>query len=79
LIARIVELEKGDFSEELAQYLLKRRFPPEDQAYLKRLAAKQRMGALTPDEEREMDRYIRVADFMEALKAKALATVGPNP
>jgi len=75
LVTRVIGPERGDLSAELARFVLSCRFPPEDQRRLKELAEKQRTDSLTAEEESEMDRYIQVADLLEALKAKALASL----
>lgn len=74
LLARVVERSQAGFSRELAQYLASLRFPEADQHRLQELAEKQRRGTLTAAEEAEMDIYIRVADLIELLKAKAMAS-----
>ncbi len=79
LFERAVVLKSERLSEELAHGLLASRFPSSDQKRLKRLAAKQRSGKITPEELGEMDRYIQVADLLEVLKAKAAAALQTKP
>lgn len=75
LLTKIISPGEEQFSQELAEYLIDLRFPPEDQKRLKELAERQRQGQLTEAEEAEMDSYIHVADLVEALKAKAHASL----
>jgi hypothetical protein len=76
LISRVLEPENGSLHEELARFILTCRFPSEDQRRLRELAEKRRRGTLSEIEEAEMDRYIKAADFIEVLKAKAAASLG---
>jgi hypothetical protein len=53
-------------------------FPSEDQRRLRELAEKQRQGNLSESDKAGMDRYVKVADFIEVLKAKAAASLSNN-
>lgn len=75
LLVRVIEPEKQELSQELAEFLARLQFPPQDQQRLKELAEKQRQGTLSEVEEAEMDGYIQVADLVEVLKAKALTSL----
>ena len=79
LLWRVIEPDDGSFSEEFARFLVARRFPAKDQRRLKELGEKQRRGTLTGEEEAEMDCYIKVADLLELLKAKALTSLKEKP
>lgn len=75
LLVRVIEPDRQELSHELAEYLSRLHFPPQDQQRLKELAEKQRQGTLSEAEEMEMDSYIQVADLVEVLKAKALTSL----
>jgi hypothetical protein len=62
-------------SEELARAVVALEFPASDHARVEALSQKAQQGALTPDEEAELDWYLNVNSFLTILKAKAHASL----
>lgn len=58
-------------SPELARFVLKIDFPPEDHARFEELSAEVQERELTPDEANELDNYIHVDSLLAILRLKA--------
>lgn len=54
-----------------ARALLALRFTPEAISRMDELAAKNRTNAISPTEREEMEKYMRVGNFLSVIKAKA--------
>jgi hypothetical protein len=55
----------------VAQAILGLSFPKDDVTRMHQLSAKARAGALTPEEDAEMDTFERVGSILSTLKSKA--------
>lgn len=62
---------KNTISPEGAKALLKLQFTPKAISRMNELAEKNRLGILSPAEREEMEKYMRVGNFLSAIKAKA--------
>ena len=71
IFRRIVDPEQPFLSAEAAQVLLRLDFNPNDRIRMNQLAAKNRVGKLTPTEEQELNSYIRVGQMLGILQSKA--------
>lgn len=71
ILERIIEPQRHDLSPELARQLLSWKFPHTDVERMNDLSAKAREGTLTPQEDRELDGYIRIGHFLSMVKSKA--------
>jgi hypothetical protein len=71
ILRRVVDGEEPFESREAARAILRLRFSRRDQARMNRLAAKNREGALQPEEEEELNNYIRVGQTLGILQSKA--------
>lgn len=60
-----------DPSPAAARALLELQFGEADKARMRELSAKARAGALTPDENNEIEQYERVASTLDILHSKA--------
>ena len=78
ILGRVHEPQDTSFSEEFARFIINCRFPKNDQIRLQELAEKQRVSKLTESEQAEIDCYLKVADLVEVLKAKAAATLSQS-
>jgi hypothetical protein len=56
---------------ELAQHILTLEFNDEDKARMHELAVKNQEGCISPEELRDLDSYIKVADLVAILQSKA--------
>jgi hypothetical protein len=70
---------KGDFSAELAQYLLQTRFSDEQAARYSSLAEKNQGGALTPAEREELEAFVTANTLLMILKSKARRSLVERP
>jgi hypothetical protein len=68
---RAIEPEKGTLPPAEARGLLHIRLAEADLERADVLAAKARMGQLTPQEEHELDNYLTIGSTLEFLKSKA--------
>ncbi len=71
ILRRIVDPEQPFLSAEAARVLLRLDFNADDRTRMNQLAAKNRVGKLTPTEEQELNSYIRVGQMLGILQSKA--------
>ncbi len=71
ILERLLLPKKADFSPEAARAILKIEFQPADRASVDFLSAKASSGTLTSSEREELGEFIRVADMLAMLQAKA--------
>ena len=69
--SRIVKPERANLTPEAARAILKLDFDPEDHRRVDELSAKAQKGTLTPEEQAELDEYIRVDLQLAVLRSKA--------
>jgi hypothetical protein len=69
ILARITNSQEP-LSPAAAQYLLSLRFGECDVTRMNELSELARQGKLTPQEQVELDSYIRVSDFLALLQSK---------
>ena len=71
ILRRVVESDQPVLSPDAARAILRLRFNASDRRRMNRLAAKNRQGKLKPEEEVELDNYIRVGQTLGILQSKA--------
>jgi len=71
ILRRVVDPEQPFFSKVAAREILRLRFSAPDRNRMNRLAAKNRRGELKPDEEEELNNYIRVGQTLGILHSTA--------
>ena len=71
ILGRIVRPERPTLSREAAKEILGLDFDQSDKDRMRQLSAKAREGALTPEEQAEIDNYERVGHFLNILQSKA--------
>ncbi len=71
ILRRVVESDQPVLSADAARALLRFRFSARDKRRMNRLAAKNRQGKLTSEEEVELSNYIRVGQTLGILQSKA--------
>ncbi len=71
ILTRAISPARNTLSPEAAQEILRWEFSPQDQERMAELSEKARQGALTPDEEVEIDSYVRVGHIVNLMQAKA--------
>ena len=71
ILDEMVSPDGGDLPPEGARALLALRFTPKAISRMDELAAKNRDDAISPLEREEMEKYMRVGNFLSIVKAKA--------
>jgi uncharacterized protein YnzC (UPF0291/DUF896 family) len=71
LLSRVIAPEEATFPPDTAQIFLAFDFRKEDRDRMNLLAEKAREGALTAEEQAEIDCYERVGHFLSLLRSKA--------
>lgn len=75
ILTRTIAPVRSQFSPEVAAEILHWDFSAEDQREMAALSEKARAGALTPEEEAQIDSYIRVSHIVNLLQAKARLSI----
>ena len=68
---RVLLPAKRYVSPEQARYFLRLRFPPRDVRRMNALSAKARQGTLSPEEDEELETYIRIGRLLGTLQSRA--------
>jgi hypothetical protein len=68
---RTIQPAAGDLPPAEARAMLRLKLSAEDQDRVDELAAKARLGAMTPQEDHELEDYLSVGSALEFLKSKA--------
>jgi hypothetical protein len=71
VLERVLRPAEGDVPVEFARKLLGLDFEPGDHARYRELSARSQVGALTPDEQVELDDLLTTNDVLMILRAKA--------
>ena len=71
ILSRLIQPENSDLRPEVASYILDLDFRPTDIARMNALAEKAAAGAMTADEEDEIEGYRHVGHFLALLQSKA--------
>jgi hypothetical protein len=71
IFRRLIESDQECLPRELAQHLLRLRFPQQDQERVNELASKAREGSLNAEERDELDGYNLVGDVLAVWQSKA--------
>jgi len=71
ILRRVVDSDRPVLSADAARAILRLRFAASDRRRMNRLAAKNRQGKLKPEEEVELDNYIRVGQTLGIFQSKA--------
>ena len=71
IFARIIHPEAGNLPQEVSRLILELRFEAEDVTRMNKLAEKNNRGLLSKTERQEMEKYLRVGNFLNLLHAKA--------
>jgi uncharacterized protein YnzC (UPF0291/DUF896 family) len=75
ILNEVVEPSQPDLPKELAQAIVHLRFHGKAIARLNELAEKNRQGSITTEERADLEKYLRVGNFLNLLRAKALASL----
>lgn len=71
IFARLLKIDKGDLSPKLARYLLTLGFEEEDQARMRDLAERNQAASLSPEEQEELQNYVKAGHLLALLHSKA--------
>src|SRR5947209_12869246 len=79
ILCRVVDPKEPFQSLDAARAILRLQFRPRDRARMNRLASKNREGKLKPEEEEELNNYIRVGQTLGILQSKARRSLRSIP
>jgi hypothetical protein len=71
ILERVIQEAFADLSGEFARRLTRMQLPADDLDRLHALGAKARAGSLTPDEDAELEAYLRIGHMLNILKLRA--------
>jgi hypothetical protein len=71
IFARIVHPEAGNLPPDISHLILNLKFGAEDITRMNELAERNNQGLLNETEQQEMEKYLRVGNFLNLLHAKA--------
>ncbi len=71
IFRRVLEPEKPMLSPDAARSILALDFAPADRERMNSLAARAREGALSSDEDEELENYLLVGDLLAIMQSKA--------
>ncbi len=76
--SRLIGPQRPTLSAAVARSILELEFLPEDEARMRELGAKARMGSVTPAEQEEIENYSRVGSILGLMKSKARVSLKKN-
>jgi hypothetical protein len=71
IFGRLLSNAKGEMSAALARYVLTLGFSGEDQTRMSDLAARNQAGALSPEEQKKLQSYVKAGHLLALLHSKA--------
>ncbi|HEY1380097.1 MAG TPA: hypothetical protein VGF55_25055 [Gemmataceae bacterium] len=71
IFGRLIKVDQGDLTPDLARYLLSLEFRPEDKARMHDLAVRNQDGRLSAAERDELDNFVNVGHLLAVLQSKA--------
>lgn len=77
--ARLIQAQQREISDEVARYLLSIEFDASDRERMQYLADRSETGALTHDEQAELDSYLHVGNLLAVMQSKARVVLGYKP
>lgn len=79
ILSRLIVPDRGDLSPEAAKSILDLKFDEQDRARMHELARMGQDGALTAEDEAELERYRNIGHLVELMQSKArLSLARPN-
>jgi len=78
ILEQVVMSDQTGISPESARAILDLHFNPSALSRMNELAEKNRQGTLTESERQEMDKYLRVGNFLNLMQAKARLFLHPG-
>jgi hypothetical protein len=79
ILAQVIMPDRPDLSPDAARAIIGLRFGPEAIERMNHLAEKNRQGTLTPAEQADLDKYLRVGNFLNLIQAKARLSLAAPP
>ncbi len=71
ILADVIAPDRGDLSPEVAHSLLRWKFTNRAAARMNQLAERNRKGTISESDREELQRYLRVGNFVNVVQAKA--------
>jgi hypothetical protein len=69
ILARIIQTDEQDLTQDAARYLLSMRLPLADEDRVNELSEKARQGTLTEPERQELDSYLHIGSLLAVVQA----------
>lgn len=79
ILESLIDPAAGDFSAELARYVLGMRFSEERAAQYESLVEKNQSGSLTPADREELEAFVTANTLLMILKSKARRSLVERP
>ncbi|MGB9624682.1 MAG: hypothetical protein ACPMAQ_07445 [Phycisphaerae bacterium] len=70
ILAEVIQPDRGDISPTVACEILGLRFRTETTLRIRELLASNNAGTITPGERSDLEKYLRVSQFIDLLQAK---------
>ncbi len=71
ILSEVLAVEQGDLSPEVAQSVLRWKFPSRTAKRITQLAQRNQRGTITTSERETLERYLRVGSLLNLVQAKA--------
>lgn len=71
IFSRVIEPEQGNFSPDLARFVIDLDFKDKDHDRYEELSIKAQAGSLLPQETEELDSYLHVDSLLAVMRLKA--------
>jgi hypothetical protein len=78
ILRRVIDPENGNLNKAAAEAIMRLDLDPRDRVRMQELLDKNRDGALTPNEDEELENYCRVGRFLDLMRSKARHSLQPN-
>ena len=78
IFARLLKADDGDLSHELARDILSLGFEEQDQARMRELSERNQEGALAPEEQHELQSFVKAGQMLALLHSKARRSLKAN-
>jgi hypothetical protein len=79
ILESLIDPAQGDFSQDLARYVLSMRFSEDRAAQYESLAERNQAGSLSPAEREELEAFVTANTLLMILKSKARRSLVEHP
>ena len=79
ILARIIQSEDKELTQDAARYLLSMKLPSVDEERVNELSAKARSGSLLDNERQELESYLHIGMLLGVMQSKARQLLKQQP